>query len=246
VWYPELMYVVDDPDWAEELTRLGKAWPQVLTPGLFETELVHTQRSILASNVQSEPWRSHAELAPASMTHSYVAAPIVSYGEVVGIVHGERFGQRRDVDELDRQILACFAEAVRIDLSRAALAEALEGAHASLGSAARTIDHAVAAVHRVPTVSLAEPGAGPGGMQLRSGPAGLEARPLPDTLTRREREILRLMAGGKSNFAIARQLTIAEGTVKQHVKHILRKLMVASRAEAVTRWFQAGGDDPLR
>ena len=54
------------------------------------------------------------------------------------------------------------------------------------------------------------------------------------------------MAGGKSNFAIARQLTIAEGTVKQHVKHILRKLMVASRAEAVTRWFQAGGDDPLR
>jgi DNA-binding CsgD family transcriptional regulator/GAF domain-containing protein len=245
VWYPELMYVVDDPEWAEELTRLGKAYPQVLTPGLFESELVHTQRSILARNVQSQTWRSHNEVAPASLTRSYVAAPIVSYGEVVGILHGERFGQRRDVDELDRQILACFAEAVRIALSRAALAEALEGAHLSLGSAARTIDRAVAAVHRVPSVSLAEAGTGTGGMQVRSGAAGLEARPLPDTLTRREREVLRLMAAGKSNFAISRQLTIAESTVKQHVKHILRRLLVASRAEAVTRWFQAGGDDAL-
>jgi DNA-binding NarL/FixJ family response regulator len=52
------------------------------------------------------------------------------------------------------------------------------------------------------------------------------------------------MSGGRTNGQIARQLVIAEGTVKSHVKHILRKLDAANRAEAVSRWLRterAGG-----
>lgn len=51
-------------------------------------------------------------------------------------------------------------------------------------------------------------------------------------LTRRELEILCHLAGGHSNKVIARSLGIAEGTVKLHVKAILRKLHVHSRVEA--------------
>lgn len=51
-------------------------------------------------------------------------------------------------------------------------------------------------------------------------------------LTEREREILALIAIGYSNKVIARKLTIAEGTVKVHVKHVLHKLNLASRVEA--------------
>ncbi len=53
-----------------------------------------------------------------------------------------------------------------------------------------------------------------------------------DELTPRETEILGLLAEGQSNKAIARNLGISDGTVKLHVKAILRKLEVHSRVEA--------------
>lgn len=61
------------------------------------------------------------------------------------------------------------------------------------------------------------------------------ARPAPphQGLTRREQEILRLIDAGLSNKMIARQLDIELSTVKNHVHHILDKLKVASRVEAV-------------
>ncbi|QDF99512.1 two-component system response regulator NarL [Azoarcus sp. DD4] len=51
-------------------------------------------------------------------------------------------------------------------------------------------------------------------------------------LTEQELRILEHIAGGLSNKLIGRELDIAEGTVKVHVKHILRKLAVRSRVEA--------------
>ena len=62
------------------------------------------------------------------------------------------------------------------------------------------------------------------GTQTISGPF--------DELTPRETEILGLLAEGQSNKAIARNLGISDGTVKLHVKAILRKLEVHSRVEA--------------
>ncbi len=51
-------------------------------------------------------------------------------------------------------------------------------------------------------------------------------------LTRREEEILDLIAAGMSNKQIARELAIAEGTIKVHVKHLLKKLNLRTRLEA--------------
>lgn len=51
-------------------------------------------------------------------------------------------------------------------------------------------------------------------------------------LTEQEMRILERIANGKSNKLIAKELDIAEGTVKVHVKHILRKLNLRSRVEA--------------
>ncbi|MDX5298425.1 MAG: two-component system response regulator NarL [Gammaproteobacteria bacterium] len=52
-----------------------------------------------------------------------------------------------------------------------------------------------------------------------------------EALTRREQQILRLIARGMSNKMIARELDIAEGTVKVHVKNLLKKLGMRSRVE---------------
>lgn len=62
----------------------------------------------------------------------------------------------------------------------------------------------------------------------------------PDPLTDRETEILRLMAGGYSNKEIANSLTVAEGTVKNHVSNILSKLGVRDRTRAVLKAFEIG------
>lgn len=51
-------------------------------------------------------------------------------------------------------------------------------------------------------------------------------------LTDREKDVLRLIATGLSNKAIGNELTIAEGTVKVHVKRVLSKLGLRSRVEA--------------
>ena len=56
-----------------------------------------------------------------------------------------------------------------------------------------------------------------------------------EPLTDRELEILRLLAAGKSNQRIARDLFVAVDTVKKHVTHVLAKLGAANRTEAVAR-----------
>ena len=62
----------------------------------------------------------------------------------------------------------------------------------------------------------------------------------PDPLTKRELEILRLMAGGYSNREIADALGTAEGTVKNHASSILSKLGVRDRTRAVLKALELG------
>lgn len=63
---------------------------------------------------------------------------------------------------------------------------------------------------------------------------------IPDPLTSRETEILRLMAGGHSNKEIANSLFVAEGTVKNHVSNILSKIGVRDRTRAVLKSLELG------
>ncbi len=79
---------------------------------------------------------------------------------------------------------------------------------------------------------------GPALEALRAGLAPT-ASPARDThdLSERQVEVMDLVAAGKSNGAIAKELFLSEKTVKNHINQIFAKLAVTSRAEAIVAWL---------
>jgi LuxR family maltose regulon positive regulatory protein len=75
-------------------------------------------------------------------------------------------------------------------------------------------------------------------LPVRSG--GVVVAGLVEPLTERELEVLRLLADGRSNQAIAAELVISLDTVKRHVSHLFSKLEVANRTQAVSRARELG------
>jgi DNA-binding NarL/FixJ family response regulator len=105
-------------------------------------------------------------------------------------------------------------------------------------------------VHAIRAVASGEAVFGPGVAERIIGyfsapRAAAPQRAFPE-LTEREEEVLSLVAQGKSNREIARQLFVSLKTVRNHVSNILLKLQVADRAQAVIRARDAGmGRDGL-
>jgi two-component system nitrate/nitrite response regulator NarL len=75
---------------------------------------------------------------------------------------------------------------------------------------------------------------------LSFSPAPQPAAPMPEALTPRETQVLRMMARGLANKEIAEQLGISDHTAKFHVASILSKLQAGSRTEAVTTGIRTG------
>jgi len=106
--------------------------------------------------------------------------------------------------------------------------------------------------HRIDPGYLAEllracapAGAAAAGRRAAAAPQGLVSGRaggpgLAEPLTDRELEVLRLIAAGRSNQGIARELVVALDTVKKHVTHVLGKLGAANRTEAAARARELG------
>jgi DNA-binding NarL/FixJ family response regulator len=99
-------------------------------------------------------------------------------------------------------------------------------------------------VHAIRAVASGEAVFGPGVAErilgFFSAPRAAAPRRAFPELTEREEEVLSLVAQGKSNQQIARQLFVSLKTVRNHVSNILLKLQVADRAQAVIRARDAG------
>jgi DNA-binding CsgD family transcriptional regulator len=170
--------------------------------------------------------RSPAPLAQVLGWESYAVAALPVGGNTIGLLHADATRSGRAVDSLDGEVVGRYATELAGVFERAVLRHTLELHRAELS----------AAVHWMSTrLGRLEDAAG------LVSPRGSGDTRLVESLTARELDVLRLLARGNTNLAIANALVVREGTVKYHVKNILRKLGATNRADAVGRFVRAGG-----
>ena len=220
-----------------------RAQPVRLEHPLIETELLRRRRATIVVDAQLQP-RADRRLAELMGWTSYAAAPLVVGPQVIGVLHADR-GRDVALDVLDRDVLWEFTTALAHAYESASLVRTLRSEREQMRSflewlSARS-SHLTDAPIRLATVQ--RPPSPPLGPLETPGALGRpdERAVFEGLLTRRELDVLRLLADGKSNKAIAEALVISDGTVKFHVNSILRKLHVANRAEAVSRYLRLLG-----
>lgn len=225
----------DQQDALARLARLQEAPIQLEYP-LLEGEIMRRRRPLLVagSDVDARGRQAHGELMG---WNAYVAAPILLGGRVVGFLHGDRAAHRPPVGPVERDALWIFGQGFAQVFERAVLRRRLRIQRQEMRQVASWADARTSDL----TDSAIDLGAGEapvdGDAPATPAPTG-ERSPLRDLLTRREIDVLDLMVRGETNGGIARALVISEGTVKFHVKNILRKLHAANRAEATSRYLR--------
>jgi DNA-binding CsgD family transcriptional regulator len=235
-WVPEVYEAVPGMDPDEDVFRDWVEHTEIpLDHMLIETELIRRRMPALISDAINDP-RTFKEIITRGRTAAYVAAPIIPDGRAIGFLHADKIG-RDPVTADDRDNIWTFAEHFGLLFHRAVLLERLAAQRAQLHEAFAEAEQVVGDL-RDQEIEL---GRTAHGIPEAAAAAALfrpaESR-LDGLLTRREREVLELITSGATNVRIAEQLVISEGTVKSHVKHILRKLRVGNRAEAVSRYLQ--------
>jgi LuxR family transcriptional regulator, regulator of acetate metabolism len=221
------VWSADDTDGAAAALVSLRESPIRLEYPLVEDEVARGQRTeIVPARVARS--RGARRLLDVLGWDSYVVAALVVQGVTVGLVHADACSSGRRLDALDVEVASRYAEGLAGVFERAVLREMLQRHHHELRSAVEWMSTRLGQL----ATDAGEPTA--------PGAGGFDPSPA-DALTPREAEVLRLLARGQTNLEIARTLVVREGTIKYHVKNILRKLGATSRADAVSRYARGGG-----
>ncbi len=222
---PRALWVADPSSHADEALRRLQASSLALKYPLIEEEVARLQRPELVT-VSTARSRAPAQLTDILRWDAYVVAALTVQGNTVGLLHADACASGRPLDALDVEVAEQFTEGLTGVFERAVLRATLRRHREELQSAIRWMSARLGGL------------AGEGGELPVASPSHLDDGGI-DTLTPRELEVLRLLARGHTNLAIADALVVREGTVKYHVKNILRKLGATSRTDAVSRYVRA-------
>lgn len=216
-----------DPGRGATLERLQRD-PVPLDYPLIEADVAR-RRTPARVNVASARSRTPAPLTAAFGWTGYLVAPIAVDGNVIALIHADATASGRLLDALDEEVLSRFCDGLAAAFERAVLRDTLRRHRTELQAAVQWMSGRLG--------RLAAEGGTPA-IATGDATSRLTTR---EALTPRELEVLRLMARGRTNQAIANTLVVRVGTVKYHVKNILRKLGATSRADAVSRYARGNG-----
>jgi DNA-binding CsgD family transcriptional regulator len=239
-WAARSAFAFADESMAAALVEVGTAMPGRIGREQPETEAVQRRTPVLVRDAQHQP-HIHRELITLANTRDYAVAPVIAHGRVVGLVHIDRHDQCDVVDAADRDLLGVFADGVGLAFERARYRERLLALRRQFEAQIDGLDDMF--------YGSAEQGWALEAHDARAD--SLVVQPFLDggplsALTRRELEVLRHLAGGASNQDLASRLGVSVGTVKTHVKNVLRKLGAENRGEAAARFHAYARDLPPR
>lgn len=227
MWVVRSAYIAGDADLTATLLRVGRAHPRRLCPPLPESLMVRDKAPILVTDPQSDP-RVNTDLVQVVKPNVYVAAPVYVWQVPVALLHADAPSDSGDVGAAERDLLGFFAEGLGAILERNIVLERMQ----SLRNAAQQHLREISSLTQLfnDDVDLSE-----GGRDASAARDEIVAEQAAKNMTPRERQVLTLLAAGKTNAQIAARLFISEGTVKSHVRHIMQKLDASNRTDAVAR-----------
>ena len=245
LWIPDALYVstVDDGPVREIDDELHL---QIrLSSPLVEAEVVRRRVPALVTDAPHEP-RAYRRLVQTTGTQDYVVAPVVVMGSVIALLHADRRPDNAPVCEIDRDLLRLFADGIGVLYERAVLQQRADEQRRSVAQVCDAAMRALTQLDEAPIADLEAPAVDPlprlQSLQRRLEAGARSDEPRPSGrlvhLTAREREVLTLLASGFTNAQLADRLTVAESTVKSHVKHILHKLGAGNRAAAIAYYLR--------
>jgi len=212
----------------------GNSDPRLRYP-LIEGEILRKRKPVIVKD-QDDAVPTRSAYAAIRGWREHVAAPIMLERQPIGFFHGDRKGSPRSLHPLIRDGLGEFAQGFAHVVERAILRQRLRVQRQELRRVARWADARTSELSNR-AITLAGDDAVAREEEPYSPPAGAEGQ-LGDLLTRRELDVLELMADGRTNADIARTLVVTQGTVKFHVKNILRKMQASNRADATSRYLR--------
>jgi len=221
-------------DAARTLTALQDK-PVRLGYPLLEAEMLRRRRAIVVDGPDRPEEAGRHVFAEVMDWGEHVATPIVLEGRVIGFLHGDRAVSHRPLGDTERDGLWRFALSFADIFERAVLRRRLRVQRQELRQVASWADARTSELSDG-AIDLAVERDAPAAdepVRAQGGDAALR-----DLLTRRELDVLEHMVRGETNADIARALVVSEGTVKFHVKNILRKLHASNRAEATSRYLR--------
>ncbi|CAA0118705.1 Transcriptional regulatory protein LiaR [Mycolicibacterium vanbaalenii] len=229
----EAAYFGDDSAGAEKMVAFAQSVSPPLDHMLLETEMIRKRAPAIVRDATTDP-RVNRPIIDFSLTRSYVAAPVMPTGQVIGFLHADRLYSGQTVDEIDRDTVWAFAEGFGYAFERTVLMERMRRQQAEVRTALATAEAAARALQDADLdLRKVDPPE-----QSSAARSLVEPESIRAVLTRREVEVLRLMAAGRTNQQIAGDLVISTGTVKSHVKRVLRKLRATNRAEAASTYVR--------
>ena len=221
-------------DAAHALAALRRA-PVPLGYPLLEAELLRRRRAVIVEAPDSPEAAARHAFSDVMQWGEHLATPIVLEARVIGFLHGDRAITGAALRDAERDGIWRFALAFAAIFERAVLRRRLRVQRQELRQVASWADARTSELSDG-AIDLAVERDAPTGDEPARGAQGDPA--LRDLLTRREVDVLEHMVRGETNADIARALVVSEGTVKFHVKNILRKLHASNRAEATSRYLR--------
>jgi DNA-binding CsgD family transcriptional regulator len=229
----ESVFIADDPAASAAMLTDLAALPVRIEYPLVEGEILRRRRPQLigAGDTELQGRAANNELLG---WKEFIIAPAILDGRVIAFLHGDRRAKAQPLTEAERDALWVFTKGFAAIFERAILRHRLRVQRREMRQIASWADAKTSELsdRAIDLTTDREQDAGD------SEPSATPDAALRDLLTRREVDVLELMVKGETNAGIARGLVVSEGTVKFHVKNILRKLHASNRAEATSRYLR--------